>query len=58
MPEYGHLDSAPHQAPLAHEDRNEQSRLARQKQQQKDMNHRVLGFLLCILILIAIGMIL
>lgn len=52
MPEYGHLDSAPHQAPLSHGDRESESRLARQKQQQREMNQRVLAYILCLATLV------
>ena len=52
MPDYGHLESAPHQAPLSHGDREAASRLARQKRKQSEMNQRVFAYLFCILALV------
>jgi len=46
----GHTDLAPHLAPLKNGDRESQSRLERQKQQRKEMNQRVYGPLLAIVI--------
>ncbi len=54
MPDYGHLDSAPHQAPLSHGDREAASRLARQKRQQREMRQRVFAYLFCIIALFSI----
>ncbi len=54
MPEYGHLDSAPHQASLSHGDREAASRLARQKRQQSEMNQRVFAYLFCLLGLLSL----
>ena len=49
MPDYGHLDSAPHQASLSHGDREAASRAARQKRQQREMKQRVFAYLFCII---------
>ena len=55
----GQMEGAPHQLALSQgENYSAQSRLARQKQQKRDMRNRVLGFLGRILIMIALMFIL
>lgn len=47
----GHLDSAPHIAPVSVGDREAQLRHERKRRQQRELLERVFGFLGCLVLL-------